>query len=96
MPVIKSAIKKLRHDRAKTTQNDMVRANLRDVMRKVRKNDISLSEAYSVVDKNVKLHLLHPNKGARLKSKIAAVVPNPAKMKAAPKVAKSTSKAKAV
>ncbi len=91
MPVTKSAIKKLRHDRAKTLHNDVMRAKLHDTMRQVRKKIISLPEAYAVVDKSTKLNLIHPNKAARLKSKIAHELPLSSK-KTTPKVAKSPSK----
>jgi len=85
MPVTKSATKKLRRDKRRTAHNDDVRALLRDTMRRVRKGTITTPEAYAVVDKTAKINLIHPNKAARLKSKIATVLPNPAKKKASVK-----------
>ncbi len=81
MPVIKSAIKKLRKDRMRETKNDEFRKTLRDTMRKVKKSSSDLKvlqEAYSVVDKAAKKNLLHPNKAARMKSQIAKLI-KPAK-----------------
>ncbi len=77
MPVIKSAIKKLRKDRAREVRNDEFRKELRDALRAVKKNtqDVKvLQTAYSVVDKATKRNLLHPNKAARMKSQIAKTI----------------------
>lgn len=82
MPVIKSAIKKLRKDRALELRNDEFRAQLKDTLRKVRKNTSDLSvlqEAYSVVDKAAKKNLIHKNKAARMKAQIAKTI-RPAKV----------------
>ncbi len=82
MPVIKSAIKKLRKDRVREIRNDEFRKELRDTLRQVKKSnaDIAvLKEAYSIVDKAAKKNLLHSNKAARLKSQIAKTI-KPAKV----------------
>ena len=93
MPVTKSAIKKHRRDRAKTQHNNLLRAKLHDTMRQVRKKTITPAEAYSVVDKSTKLNLIHPNKAARLKAKIAHTLP--ISKKAASQAAKPSPKRKA-
>lgn len=77
MPVIKSAIKKLRKDRVRELDNDKFRAQIKDVVRKVRKNTSDLSvlqEAYSTVDKAAKKNLIHKNKAARMKAQIAKTI----------------------
>ncbi|HRN96573.1 MAG TPA: 30S ribosomal protein S20 [Candidatus Levybacteria bacterium] len=74
MPVIKSAIKKLRKDRVREIRNDEFRKQLRDALRAVKKTSADstvLQTAYSLVDKAAKRNLLHPNKAARMKSQIA-------------------------
>lgn len=79
MPVTKSAIKKLRRDRVREAQRDERRAMLRDTLRKVRKQSISLDSAFSVVDKSAKLRLIHDNKADRLKSRISRFLAAPQK-----------------
>lgn len=77
MPVIKSAIKKLRQDRVREARNDEFRKKLRDTLRQTKKStaDITvLKEAYSIIDKATKKNLLHANKAARLKSQIAQAI----------------------
>ena len=77
MPVIKSAIKKLRKDRVREIQNDEFRKQLRDALRSVKKNTNNitvLKEAYSLIDKAAKKNILHDNKAARMKSQIAKLV----------------------
>ena len=73
MPVIKSAIKKLRKDRKRTIENDAFRNNLEKVVRAAKKTrskrDVSL--AFSVIDKAVKKHIIHANKGKRMKSSLS-------------------------
>lgn len=74
MPLIKSAIKKLRQDRVRESRNDEFRKKLRDTLRQTKKSTAGikvLQEAYSVVDKAAKMNLMHANKAARLKSQIA-------------------------
>lgn len=73
MPLIKSAIKKLRQDRKREIVNDAKRAHLKKVLKKAQKEktEKSLSEAFSVVDKAVKNELIHKNKAARIKSSLS-------------------------
>ncbi len=86
MPVIKSAIKKLRKDRKREAQNDEFRKKMRDVLRKVKKDDSDVSvlaEAYETVDKAAKKRIIHHNKAARLKSQIAKTIAPAKKAKTA-------------
>lgn len=75
MPLIKSAIKKVRKDKKRTQQN-AISANLyKQAIKKLKKGtgDIKklTNEAYSFIDKAVKRNIVHKNKGNRLKSRIS-------------------------
>jgi small subunit ribosomal protein S20 len=77
MPVIKSAIKKLRQDRVREARNDNYRKELRDILRAVKKPTAkfsTLQDAHSIIDKGVKKNLMHANKAARMKSQVAKLV----------------------
>lgn len=72
MPVIKSAIKKLRHDRVKEKENNLFRKNMEHTFNTAykTKKPKTVSEAFSVIDKGVKKHLIHKNKAKRMKSRL--------------------------
>ncbi|MCL4200297.1 30S ribosomal protein S20 [Patescibacteria group bacterium] len=76
MPIIKRAIKKLRHDRARTIQNTKSKNTLKMVVIKARKTptEKSISEAARALDKAVKKHLIHKNAAARTKSRLAKLL----------------------
>lgn len=77
MPVIKSAIKKLRKDRRLEAHNDDFRKKMRDTLRHAEKegaNLKNLQEAYSIIDKAAKKNLIHANKAAHLKADIAKMI----------------------
>src|SRR3990167_6037005 len=74
MPVIKSAIKKLRKDRKREKENDTLRAKLERAIRTARKSPAKTNEAYSVIDRAVKRHIIHQNKAARLKYPLSKLV----------------------
>ena len=73
MPVIKSAIKKLRKDIKRTKANDSVRHNLDLAINSAKKAKTSKSvvKAISLVDRAVGNNLLHKNKAARIKSSLS-------------------------
>ena len=73
MPIIRSAIKKVRKDKKRTKINKKRENALKSLIKKARieKSAQSLKEAYSALDKAVKVNLIHTNKAARLKSKLA-------------------------
>lgn len=100
MPLIKSAIKKLRKDRVRTAHNKVKKDNLKSLVKKARVSNTpeNLQAVYSALDKAAKTNLIHKNKANRLKSRLAksngaVSVSTPVK-KAAPKkkVAKSNKK----
>ncbi|MBI2599715.1 30S ribosomal protein S20 [Candidatus Daviesbacteria bacterium] len=73
MPLIKSAIKKVRKDKTRTARNKSREVILKKIIKKVRtsKSTKDLQAAYSALDKAAKVKLIHPNKAARLKSRLA-------------------------
>ena len=73
MPLIKSAIKKLRQDKKREAARDEFRKKLQDTLRATKKQTTpaKVQEAYSVIDKAAKMHLMHKNKAARIKSQFA-------------------------
>lgn len=94
MPVIKSAIKKQRQDKVSEKRNDVLRKNLLGAIKKANKtkavNDVK--KAISLVDKSVKNNLMHKNKGARIKSRLAKLVKIPQKSKAGAVLKKNQTK----
>ena len=77
MPIIKSAIKKVRKDKVRTARNKKRELNLKSLIKKVRLNKTAkdLQAAFSALDKAAKVKLIHPNKSARLKSRLAKLIP---------------------
>jgi len=72
MPIIKSAIKKLRKDKKIAQRNRAAREDLRDSLKMVKANlkTATLTTAYSALDKAVKRGLIKAGKAARLKSRL--------------------------
>jgi len=77
MPVIKSAIKKLRRDKKQEKENNLFRASVEKAVKEATKSPTqkAAGAAFSLVDKAVKKNLLHKNKAARIKSKISLLLP---------------------
>lgn len=97
MPIIKSALKKLRKDKKRTSANKQKRDELKLAIKKAKRLHTlaSTSAAVRLLDKAVKNNLIHKNKAARLKSKLAKNLPKttPAKTKSAAKPKKPRKKA---
>ncbi len=76
MPIIKSAIKKVRKDKVRTARNKKREVSLKSAIKKVRgtKEAKDLQAAFSALDKAVKVHLIHPNKASRLKSRLSKIL----------------------
>jgi small subunit ribosomal protein S20 len=76
MPVIKSAIKKLRKDKKREAHNDAFRDLMGQAIKAVKRetNTANLSHAFSLIDKAAKKHLLHKNKAARMKSSLSKLI----------------------
>lgn len=73
MPIIKSAIKKVRKDKVRSARNKKKGLALKSLIKKARvtKTAKNLQNAFSALDKAAKVHLIHPNKAARLKSRLS-------------------------
>lgn len=74
MPIIKSAVKKVRKDKKRTVRNTKVVASYKNTMKKMKKGGESkslIAKFYSQVDKAVKGKTIHKNKAKRLKSQAA-------------------------
>jgi small subunit ribosomal protein S20 len=76
MPIIHRAIKKLHHDRKRTVVNAKKRKNLHNVVKvtRLKKTKKQLDLAFKTIDKAAKIKLIHPNKAARLKSRLAKLI----------------------
>ncbi len=75
MPIIKSAKKKLRKDKKRTTNNVAYEKAYKDAIKKLKSGgkDVKslMKKAYSVIDKAAKKGVIHKNKANRLKSEIS-------------------------
>lgn len=73
MPIIRSAIKKMRKDKTRSARNKKRGLTLKSLVKKARvtKAAKNLQAAFSALDKAAKVHLIHPNKAARLKSRLS-------------------------
>ncbi|MFH1186870.1 MAG: 30S ribosomal protein S20 [Candidatus Levyibacteriota bacterium] len=73
MPVIKSAKKKLRKDKKRTQQNKELKALFKNTLIKATKKptEENLRKTIKAIDKLAKKNIIHKNKAARLKSKLA-------------------------
>jgi small subunit ribosomal protein S20 len=76
MPIIKSAQKKMRQDKKRTARNLMVKNSIKSLVKNMRRtpNAKALQEVSSVLDKAVKINLIHANKSARLKSRLSHLI----------------------
>lgn len=79
MPIIQSAIKKVRKDKLRTARNKKREFALKSLIKKVRttKSAKDLQAVFSALDKAAKVHLIHKNKSARLKSRLSKLVAHP-------------------
>ena len=73
MPVIKSAIKKMRQDKKREKTNDDFRAKLERAIRNAEKTKSgkAVVEATSLVDRAAKNNIIHKNKASRIKSQLS-------------------------
>jgi small subunit ribosomal protein S20 len=76
MPVTAQAEKKLRRDRKQQKVNAIHRLHLRDGIKLMRKTPTKkqLQAVFTLLDKSVKLHIIHKNKAARLKSRLSKLL----------------------
>ena len=96
MPVIKSAKKKLRKDR----KREIVNKNLKNLLKKniklAEKNpsETNIRKAVKIIDKTAKKNIIHKNKAARIKSKLAKLLAGKKPIAKMPRKAKKPSKVK--
>ena len=83
MPIIKSAIKKVRKDKTRTARNKKRELGFKSAIKKVRisKTAKDLQSVFSALDKAVKVKLIHANKAARLKSRLSKSISSTQKAK---------------
>lgn len=72
MPVIKSAIKKLKQDKKHEKSNKKIEKKMGETIKKAgrSKSEKTVASAFSAIDKAVKANIIHKNKAARLKSRL--------------------------
>lgn len=76
MPIIKSAKKKLEIGKRNYAQNLKYKEALKKAVQSylkekdLKKKEKKLKAAFSIVDKSAKIHLIHKNKAARIKSNL--------------------------
>lgn len=96
MPVIKSAKKKLRKDR----KREIVNKNLKNLFKKSIKlaeknpSEANVKKAVKIIDKTAKKNIIHKNKAARIKSKLAKLLAGKKTPAKVPQKAKKPSKTK--
>ncbi len=73
MPVIKSAKKKLRKDRKKEMVNKSLKTIFKKTVKTAEKNpsEANVRKAVKIIDKIAKKNIIHKNKAARIKSRLA-------------------------
>ena len=76
MPNIKSSEKRMRTNRIREQRNKAARSRLRTAIKMARQTegegaDAALLRAQSLLDRAARKRLIHPNKAARLKSRLA-------------------------
>jgi small subunit ribosomal protein S20 len=78
MPLIKSAIKKVRKDKKRTKQNESYVIAYKELTKKIKKGGAEgkklLNKFYALVDKATKRKIIHKKKGSRIKSRITKFV----------------------
>lgn len=89
MPIIKSAIKKLRQDKKRTKHNLFIEEQMKDSVKKAvsSKKGVDITKAISLVNKAAKRSIIHKNKASRITSRLS-------KLNNTSKIAGSTIKTK--
>lgn len=76
MPITLQAKKKQRHDRKRNAQNTVVRRRVALLVKTARAKPTvkSIRDAIQALDKAAKRRIIHPNKSARTKSRLAKLL----------------------
>lgn len=72
MPLLKASKKALRTSRRAQARNSVQSRQLKETLKKA--DEKNISKTYSAIDKAAKRGIIHKNKAARLKSKVAKKV----------------------
>ncbi len=94
MPVTKSAQKKLRQDRKRTSENKKLKNLFGYTVKKAIKapTNKSIQQAIKSVDKAAKKNIIHKNKAARIKSKLSKLIQKKVVKKTKPSLRKKASR----
>ncbi len=97
MPIIRSAIKKMRQDQKRTLANRAQKENLKKAIKlaETKPTAENVSKAFSALDKAVKVHLIPKGRADRKKSrlpKVSATTQKTKLTKTAPKTTKPSPK----
>jgi small subunit ribosomal protein S20 len=96
MPLTTSAIQALRNSTRKAEQNAKIRHSYKEILKKTRKSPTAenLAKAFSILDKASRENVIHQNKAARLKSRLAKLASKkgPVETKPVKKAVKKTTK----
>lgn len=81
MPILKSALKKLRQNVKRRDQNREIKDGIKKLLDGFRKKPTSgtFSKLTSALDKAVKTNVIHKNKSARLKSRLSKLLKSSSK-----------------
>ncbi len=73
MPILPSAIKKLKSDRRRERENSIVKLAYKQAVKLARskKSASALTKAFRALDRAAKKKVIHKNKASRLKSRLA-------------------------
>lgn len=73
MPILKSARKKLKADRRRSRENLKVKLGYKQAVKiaRAKPSAAALSKAFRALDRAAKTKVIHKNKAARLKSRLA-------------------------
>jgi len=73
MPILKSALKKLRSDQRRTRENRRLKLIFKTAVKTAHKKPLlkNLSEAFRYLDRAAKKKVIHKNKASRLKARLA-------------------------
>ncbi len=76
MPILKSAIKKLKQSIVKRDQNRDIKGGIKNLLDSFKKKPTpgGLSKLASALDKAVKTNVIHAHKSARLKSRMSKLL----------------------
>ena len=94
MPNTSSAKKALRGSIKKNQINRLIKDRLRKAIKKAQVNNVP--ETFSMIDKAAKANIIHPNKAARIKSRISRTVGTEGGAKTVKTKATTAAKKKAV